>query len=70
MTWGICATLVATLLPLYESSGTILAVFGVKSKDACEAESEESFQDVKKVEMTHNPMGSDDTAHKGREFTV
>lgn len=46
-----------------------MAILG--RKKVTDVESEESFNGVKKVEMPQDPKPrDDDTAHKGRQFTV
>lgn len=72
MMWGILATLVATLLPIIESSEVILGVFGLgpAKHHKHTTEDSDSNSDIKKVQVQDVPMPGDDTAHKGSPYNV
>lgn len=72
MIWGICATFIATFMPIWESSDTLFAIGRslVGMKSASSTGSGESLSDVKQVQMAPTAIRDDDTAHHGNKFNV
>lgn len=68
MIWGICATFIATLMPIIESREVLLSIVGAifcrgRSKSSRSDTSDSTDPPVKAVDMPVGP--GDDTAHKG-----